>query len=82
MTPYELSLVVEGYTLRQKRDAKENLTIAWMTAYYHRVKKMPDLQKALEELDKPPKPKKQTPADMLAKIKALNAKFGGTVIEG
>lgn len=82
MTPYELSLVVSGYTKRKKQEAKDQLSNAWMTAYFHRVKKMPELAKLLKDLDKPPKPKKQTPEDMLEKVMALNAKFGGTVVKG
>ncbi len=50
------------------------VTQSYLTAYLHRVKKMPKLQSMLIQ-----KPKEQSPEEMLQKIKALNAQMGGDV---
>lgn len=56
---------------------KERLTLAYLTAYWGRVKKMPDLKKLLGE----DKKRKQTPEEMLAVVKKLNAAFNGEIQE-
>jgi hypothetical protein len=77
MTPAELSIYINAHTERAKNE-QQRLTIqAYMTAYFHRVKKMPNLKKLLET-DKPKR--KLTPAEMLEQVKKLNQAFGGKVV--
>lgn len=75
MTPHELNLHVESFTERMRHDYKEKLTMSYLTAYWGRSKKMPELKKLLGE----EAPKKQSDKDMLDKVRALNAAFGGIV---
>lgn len=83
MTPYELTLFVDAHNERMKQKTEQmemeqelHLTYAWLTAYWHRVKKMPSLK---EILKKEPAKKKMTNEEMLNEVKKLNAAFGGTV---
>lgn len=78
MTPKELNILASVKQQKEEQKLEYNVIQAWFTEYYHRVKKLPSLTEALEDL----KPKKeQTVDDMLAVVKALNAKFGGKVVE-
>lgn len=74
ITPYELILYIQAYNERMSLDHKERITAAYLTAYWGRVKKMPELKKILGE----DKPNNQTPEQMLAVVRQLNAAFGGT----
>lgn len=80
MTPHELSIHIEEYLEREKYMQKERITAAYLGALWERVKKMPDLQKILENEPKEEKSKEQTATDMLAEVTRLNATFGGTVV--
>lgn len=77
MTPHELNLSVWGYNERMKLENKNNLTLAYLIAGWSKAKRMPSLKKILGEEDKP---KVQSDKDMLAKVMALNAAFGGKII--
>lgn len=87
MTPHELNLHVQAFNERMKAEDREGITLAYLTAYWGRVKKLPELKKILKE-DKPkrePTPERertsrreQAPEQMLEKVKILNAVFGGT----
>lgn len=66
--------MVEAYVEREKKHHDDLVTQSYLTAYFHRVKKMPKLQTMLLQ-----KPKEQTPEEMLKRIKALNEKMGGDV---
>lgn len=74
ITPYELNLHIQFYNERMSLDNKERLTAAYMTAYWGRVKRMPDLKKILGEDQQ----KNQSAEQMLAVVRKLNAAFGGT----
>lgn len=75
MTPHELNLHIEAYRERTDRENENDLVTAYLTAYWQRVKRMPDLKKLLKDN----KPKKvQTPEEMLAVVKKEHAKMGGT----
>lgn len=76
VTPGELSIYVDVYNQKLKNEQEEKMVIAYLGAYWHRVKKMPSLK---ELLNKEEKKKKQTVSDMLAEIKRLNTAMGGTV---
>ncbi|MBO9597846.1 MAG: hypothetical protein J7559_08535, partial [Cohnella sp.] len=67
MTPRELILHVEEYNERLIRDRNDRVSQAYMTAYLHRVKKMPKLEKLLER-NRPKKSQSnapQTPEEQL-----------------
>lgn len=75
MTPHELNLHIHAYNEQAKAEDREGITLAYLTAYYSRVKKMPDLKSLLNR----EKPKRRlTPEQMLEKAKRLNAALGGT----
>lgn len=74
ITPHELNLHIQAYNERLRHDSKEQLTQAYLTAYWGRVKRMPDLKKILGN----EKPKNQTAEQMLHVVRKLNAMFGGT----
>lgn len=78
MTPYELAMFIDATSERLMREQKDSLTIAWMTAYLHRVEKMPSLKEILGE-DEQEVVMEQD--EMLNMVKHLNAKFGGKVVE-
>lgn len=77
MTPAELGIMIRAFNEKTKADHKNELTLAYLTAYWHRVKKMPKLKEVLNEEE--PKKKKMTAQDMLNEIKRLNEAMGGTV---
>lgn len=74
MTPHELNLHIESYNKRMSADSEERLINAYLNAYWHRVKRMPSLKDVLK---KTKQPAAQTPEQMLAMVKNLNAAFGG-----
>jgi hypothetical protein len=74
ITPHELNLHIQAYNERLRHESKEQLTQAYLTAYWGRVKRMPDLKKILGGEE----PKTQTAEQMLREVRKLNALFGGT----
>lgn len=75
VTPYELSLVAEGYNKRQEIEGKERIYQAYLISRFVWQKKI-DIEKLLE--DKKEK-KIMTDEQMLNQVKALNSLFGGEV---
>lgn len=73
MTPYELNLHIEAYNECMKFEQEERITAAYLTALWGRVRKMPKLKDVLKRQQT----KSQTPEQMLAKIRAMNAAMGG-----
>lgn len=80
ISPYELSLKVEAFQNRRKYTNNMLVQTAYLTAYYHRVKKMPSLKEILKDDEE--KPKAKTTDDMYDLIQKLNSSFGGEVIDG
>lgn len=78
MTPYELDLHVKVHQEMKKEKAENDISIAYYTAYFHRVEKLKPLK---EYLDKKPVKKKMSDKQMYEQVKMLNAAFGGEVIE-
>lgn len=76
LTPGELFSIVRGFNQRAERDQENQIVAAYLTAYWHRVKKMPRLD---EVIGKKSQPKKQDAAAMLEEIKRMNVALGGTV---
>ena len=70
---------------REKENYKTQLSLAWKTAYWQRCdpKKFPELQKILDEVDKPSKTNKtscdkpQTAQDMFEVVKMLHERMRG-----
>lgn len=76
MTPHELNLHIYAHNERMRQQGNEGLTLAYLTALWGRVKKMPNLKKLLEEEPKPTAP--QTDDEMLRIVKMMNQCAGGT----
>lgn len=81
MTPYELSLTIESYTEQKETLLKEQLSLVWLGEYYHRTKRLPNLQSELKKISSETK-KEMTDDEMLEVVKMLNAQFGGTYKNG
>jgi hypothetical protein len=71
MTPYQLTLVINDFAERQKQESEERLTLAYMTAYWQRIKRLPSLNSIIK------KEAEQKPETMLEEIMKLNTMFGG-----
>jgi len=73
LTPAELNIYIECYTQNKQNDFKEQITVAYYNAYFHRVKTMPKLKDFLGKIGK----KEMTDDEMYQKIIGLNKLFGG-----
>ena len=82
MTPYELSLCVEAHYETKQAEMKDKLTLVWLGEYYHRTKRLPNLQKELRKIAGEEEKPTMTDDEMLQKVKHLNAQFGGAHIKG
>ena len=82
MTPYELSLCVEAHFERQQAEMQDKLTLVWLGEYYHRTKRLPNLQKELKKITGEAEKPSMTDDEMLQQVKRLNAQFGGAHIKG
>ena len=71
MTPYQLTLAINDFAEKQKQEGEEKLTLAYMTAYWQRIKRMPTLNSIIK------KEVEQEPEQMLDEVKKLNTMFGG-----
>jgi len=74
MTIHELNLCIYDDIEKQKASNNDRLTIAYLGAYWQRVKRMPELKKLLAS---EPKKSEQSPEQILAEIKRMNAAMGG-----
>lgn len=77
-TPYEFSIIVEGYAERKQQDYDLAITQAYLTSRWVWAKKLPDLKKLLGKKE-PKKP--MTDDQMMQMAMALNKLYGGEVIE-
>lgn len=68
--------MVRIYNKKKLQEHEEKLVVAYLTAYWNRIKKMPSLK---EILNKSSGKKKQSSEQMLEEIKRLNEAMGGTV---
>lgn len=69
MTPWQLERRIRRSVESDTKQLRFGLSMAWHTAGLHRVKRMPDLRKLLEELD-PPEVKARRQKDVL--MQAIN----------
>jgi hypothetical protein len=81
LTPFEFNLRVKAYAEKLQQEAEDLISHAYTVAYFHRVKRLPNLEEFLDKARDNIK-KEQTPEDMLKKVIALNAQFGGKVVRG
>lgn len=79
MTPHELNIHIEEYIAAQEAKQKNEVSLAWLNAYYQRVKRMPDIKKVTNL--KPAAKKQQTDEQMLERIIAMNKTMGGKEIK-
>jgi hypothetical protein len=75
ISPKELALAINGYIKRQEIRNKESIYQAYLISRWVWAKKI-DIKQILDE-----KQDEIEPENMLTVVKALNAKFGGRVIE-
>lgn len=76
-TPYEFSIITDGYSERLKQDYELSITNAYLVSRWVWAKKLPDLKKILSQKEK----KVMTDDQMKQMAIALNKLFGGEVIE-
>lgn len=81
MTPYELNLHIQAYNERLQREEKEGLTLAYLTAYWGRVRKMPSLKSLLNETETQVPKAIKTDDQLLRVVKQLNAAMGGKEVK-
>ena len=82
MTPYELSLCAEVHFERQQAEMQDKLSLVWLGEYYHRSKRLPNLQNELKKITGEAEKPIMTDSEMLQQAKRLNAQFGGAQIKG
>jgi hypothetical protein len=76
MTPHELNLRIQVYNEENLEKGEEELVIAYLTAYWNRVRRMPNLKNILSSI----RPREEmSDEQLLAQIKAMNAAMGGKV---
>lgn len=74
MTPKEFLLCIEAFEETEKQRAKELIVQAYYTEAFARMKKLPKLEKLLEDRKEK---KVQTDEEMYKMVELLNARFGG-----
>lgn len=75
MTPFELNMTAKGYQKRKEIEQKDNIYQAYLISRWVWQKKI-DIEKILNTETKK---KEMTDEEILEKVKALNAIFGGEV---
>ena len=77
-TPYEFSIIVDGYSERKQQEYDLSITQAYLISRWVWAKKLPSLENILNK--KQPE-KDMTDDQMMKMAMALNRLFGGDVIE-
>lgn len=80
LTPRELWLIVEAHNERLRLEQEAMLSHAYTTARLHRAQKLPSFKEILEAARSNTRQVQQTPQQMLAAVKAMNAFFGGETV--
>ncbi len=82
LTHAEFHDMLDGWIRGLRRRENEITKTAWRTAYYTRVKQMPDLKTLLLDEDEQPQERPaQTVDEMMAAVRMINAAWGGTEVE-
>lgn len=82
LTPYESAIWCRQATEREGTAYKIAVFGAWHSAVFARQKKVPNLEKIMRRFDRSEPVKPQSAASLLAKVRALNAAFGGRDLSG
>lgn len=69
-------MLIYSYTKKLKQQQEDQITVAYLTAYWQRVKQMPSIDSVIGKEKK--KTKKLTDHEMLNEVIRLNQEFGGT----
>jgi hypothetical protein len=77
LTPAEINIYVKIFNKKIKQEHEDRITMAYLGAYWQRVKKMPSLKEVLGESNAGSKD--QDASAMLEVVKRLNMAMGGTV---
>lgn len=78
LTPYEFKIIVDDFMQKEKERAERELSIAYTTAYFHRVERLEPLDTYRKQMNGETKKKAMTSEEMLQKVMELNAKMGGS----
>lgn len=66
-------------------EAEELITKAWITAYYSRIERLPDLKDEISKIKtlkiQTELSEEMTDEELMSQIKVLNSIFGGKVVE-
>lgn len=85
ITPHELNLHIQAYNEQLQREVqreeRQGLTVAYLTAYWGRVKKMPSLKNLLNDIDSNRKTTAKTDEQLLRMVRQLNAAMGGKEVK-
>lgn len=82
LTPAEFDALCDAHIKRRKIERNDQTRQAYMTAYFNRVDKMPELSKFLEDTERHAAPAREmTTEEMLGACRAICAAFGGKVVE-
>lgn len=76
-TPYEFSIIIEGYSERRQQEYDAQITQAYLISRWVWAKKLPGLE---ELLNKKQSNKEMTDDQMFKMAMALNKMFGGNVV--
>ena len=77
-TPYEFSIIVDGYSEKKQQEYDLSITQAYLISRWVWAKKLPSLENIL---NKKQSEKDMTDDQMMKMAMALNRLFGGDVIE-
>jgi hypothetical protein len=75
LTPYEFSIIVEGYSERQTEKRQELLYLAWHTEAFARQKRLPGLKKLLKDNGQKKKNNTLSKEELLKIAKSKNIKI-------
>lgn len=74
LTIREWFIYSECFHKKRKEQMDYDISLAWYTAYFHRVNKLPALNSIIKK-----EMKAQSPDEIFNKMKAINAMLGGEV---
>lgn len=81
ITPHELNLHIQAYNEQLQHERQQGLTLAYLTAYWGRVKKMPSLKSLLDDMDSSRSSTAKTDEQLLRMVRQLNAAMGGKEVK-
>lgn len=77
LTPHEYGIYLDNYNEKAQIEEENSISMAWLTAKLLRAETIPSLESLLPRNIQ----KEMTDEQMLNQAKALNALFGGEVVE-